>query len=464
MSNATQGQTSIRRSLLKWLIAPLLLVNMIGGGLVYWLAWTPAQIAFDQSLADTCWVLGTRLTQEPDQQIRVDLPSPVEQVLRFDHYNTIYFAIRDSHQATLAGDRDFPLLPPPPTLREPHFFNGKMRGEEIRIVNISFTIGDQTILIQAAETLKKRNAIQARIITALMLIEGLLTIFLLGVAWMAVTKGLLPLKNIQTDLNARNFDELSALPVQETALELSPVVSAINRLLRKIEIGSHAQQEFLANIAHQLRTPLAGLKAQIEWLQEKYADETHTARSVALMMMSTERMIRQTNQLLALARAEPSKFEKNRLEALSLELIVTDCMPNFLAAADRKHIDLGFNLQAATIFADAFLLRDLIENLIDNALSYTQAGGIVTVSTETRADAVIFSVEDNGPGIPEAERALVFQRHYRINESSQNKVSGNGIGLAIVADIVKDHNAHISIADAAGGGTLFAVLFPRQKD
>ncbi|MEB0284873.1 ATP-binding protein, partial [Sphingomonas sp. 10B4] len=82
------------------------------------------------------------------------------------------------------------------------------------------------------------------------------------------------------------------------------------------------------------------------------------------------------------------------------------------------------------------------------------------VSTETRADAVIFSVEDNGPGIPEAERALVFQRHYRINESSQNKVSGNGIGLAIVADIVKDHNAHISIADAAGGGTLFAVLFP----
>jgi two-component system sensor histidine kinase TctE len=331
----SSGQPSIRRSLLGWLIIPLLLVNFIGGGLVYWLAWEPAQLAFDQSLADTCWALATRLNKT-EAGISVDLPSSVEQVLRVDHINTIYFAIRNQKNQTLAGDSDFPTLAQPENLDEPHFSNGKMRGEEIRIINIKFSAGDQDVVIYAGETLKKRNAIRTRILTALIFIEGALTFLLLGVVWIAVTKGLLPLKKIQADLNQRDFDALSAIPVEENALELGAVVTAINRLLKKIEIGSNAQQEFLANIAHQLRTPLAGLKAQIEWLQDKYASETTTARSISLMMISTERMIRQTNQLLSLARAEPSKFERKRLEPVSLDMIVTDCIPHFLGTADKK--------------------------------------------------------------------------------------------------------------------------------
>lgn len=459
----SSGQPSIRRSLLGWLIIPLLLVNFIGGGLVYWLAWEPAQLAFDQSLADTCWALATRLNKT-EAGISVDLPSSVEQVLRVDHINTIYFAIRNQKNQTLAGDSDFPTLAQPENLDEPHFSNGKMRGEEIRIINIKFSAGDQDVVIYAGETLKKRNAIRTRILTALIFIEGALTFLLLGVVWIAVTKGLLPLKKIQADLNQRDFDALSAIPVEENALELGAVVTAINRLLKKIEIGSNAQQEFLANIAHQLRTPLAGLKAQIEWLQDKYASETTTARSISLMMISTERMIRQTNQLLSLARAEPSKFERKRLEPVSLDTIVTDCIPHFLGAADKKNIDLGFELAPTRISGDAFLLRDLIENLIDNAISYTPEGGVVTVNTFTKGEQVIFSVEDNGPGIPEAERELIFHRHYRIYEGTGERVKGNGIGLAIVADIVKDHNAQITISDAEAGGTIFSVHFPVIRD
>ncbi|MCU6435485.1 sensor histidine kinase [Undibacterium sp. Jales W-56] len=454
---------SIRRSLLLRLIVPLLAVNLIGGSLVYWLAWTPAQIAFDQSLSETCWALSTRLTKQSGN-IDVDLPTSVEQVLRVDHFNTIYLVIRNQSNQTLAGDKDFPNTEVPLKFDEPYFQNGAMRGEEIRIASIKFMIGDEPVVIHAAETLKKRNAIQLRILFALILVEGSITALLLGVAWMAVTNGLLPLNKIQADLNQRNFDELSAISVEENAIELDAVVTAINRLLHKIEIGAITQQEFLATIAHQLRTPLAGLKAQLEWLQDKYANEVNTARSVDLMMMSTERMIRQTNQLLSLARAEPSKFERKRLEPVFLDKIVADSIHSFLGAADRKLIDLGFDLDPVQISGDAFLLRDLVENLIDNAITYTPEHGVVTVRTQVSQGMAVFSVEDNGPGIPEAERESIFHRHYRINESIADRTIGNGIGLAIVSDIVKDHAARIIIGDTPGGGTIFTVLFNQYSE
>ncbi|MFZ6773326.1 sensor histidine kinase N-terminal domain-containing protein [Undibacterium sp. SXout7W] len=456
-------QPSIRQTLLRWLIVPLLFVNLMGGGLVYWLAWAPAQIAFDQSLSDTCWALSTRLKRE-EGIVQVDLPSAIEQILRVDHFNTIYFVIRNQAGKTLAGDKDFPMLAIPSRFDEPQLTDGRMRGEEIRIVSIKFVVGDEPVVINAAETLTKRHAIRSRIIIALAMIEVVLTALLLIISWVAVTKGLMPLKKIQTDLNQRNFEELSAISVEENTLELGAVVTAINRLLSKIKIGAVAQQDLLANIAHQLRTPLAGLKAQIEWLQEKYANEVTTARSVGLMMLSTERMIRQTNQLLALARAEPTKFEKKRLEPLFLNTLVADCIHSFIAAADKKHIDLGFDLNPVRISGDAFLLRDLIENLIDNALHYTPEYGVVTVGTLIRDGAAIFYVEDNGPGIPEKERQLIFQRHYRIDQPASEKVTGNGIGLAIVSDIVKDHDASILITDTPGGGTHFSIIFKQCDD
>ncbi|MFZ6813368.1 sensor histidine kinase [Undibacterium sp. Rencai35W] len=456
-------QLSVRRSLLTWLIAPLLIVNMIGAGLVYWLAWAPAQTAFDQSLADTCWALSTRL-KKVSNEISVDLPLSVEQVLRVDHFNIVYFAIRNQDGRTLAGDKDFPVIQLPSKFDDPVLQDGRMRGEEIRIVGIKFLVGGDPVVIYAAETLSKRNAIQSHILLTLLALESILTLLLIAVVWTAVTRGLEPLKILQQDLNRRNYDELSPIPEGQNALELGAVVNAINRLLQKIEIGASAQQEFLANIAHQLRTPLAGLKAQIEWLQGRHIADLETARSASLMMLSTERMIRQTNQLLALARAEPSKFERKRLEPLELDKIITESIHAFVSAADRKQIDLGFDLLPVQIMGDAFLLRDLIENIIDNAISYTPEHGVVTVGCCHINGVGIFSVEDTGPGIPKAERELIFHRRYRINEggasATQNKNSGNGLGLSIVSDIAKDHDARIELSDAEGGGTIFSVLFP----
>jgi len=314
------------------------------------------------------------------------------------------------------------------------------------------------VFIGVAETLRKRTHIRSVILVSLLLLEGLLAFVSIFIVWWAVTKGLLPLKKMQTDLNSRNYDDLSPVREYDVPLELRPVVNAINGLLSKVLIGASAQQNFLANIAHQLRTPLAGIKMQLEWLQRRYAAESETAHSAKLMMSSTERMIRQTNQLLALARAEPSQFEKARLEIVELDKLVEESIQHFVEEANKKDIDLGFNLHPTKVMGDRFLLRDMIDNLIDNAIRYSPNEGVVTINCFQNAHQGILSVEDSGPGIAPSEKDLIFNRFYRLND----KIAGSGLGLAIVRDIVKDHGAEIELTSGSyGKGTIISVQFPR---
>jgi two-component system sensor histidine kinase TctE len=344
--------TSIRLRLLKWLIVPVLLINLAGGALTYMLAWAPA--------------------------------------------------------GTVAANTQQ---------------RGQMRQATLR---------------------------------ALVLLEVVLTAASVGLVWFSVSTALRPLNRLRADLNARGGDDLAPIAGADVPYELEPVVSAFNGLLDKVGEGARARQDFLANVAHQLRTPLAGLKTQLEWLGVRHA-EPETAHSVRLMLSATERMIRQTNQLLSLARAEPNHFEKTRLEPLALNALVEEAIQSFVDQASLKSIDIGFDLQPATITGDRFLLRDLIDNLIDNAIRYTPAHGTVTVTVQGAPGAGLLTVEDNGPGIPRAKREQVFSRYVRLDD----KTHGSGLGLAIVRDIAVVHGARLAIGDAAGGqGALFSVRFP----
>ena len=308
----------------------------------------------------------------------------------------------------------------------------------------------------AADDLRKHEQLRLAVLRALVLMEAVFAIASVGLIWFSVGNGLRPLHRLRADLDAREADQLAPLDPARVPSELEPVVSAFNGLLEKVSDGARARQDFLANVAHQLRTPLAGLKTQLEWLQARHTD-ADTAQSVQLMQAATERMIRQTNQLLALARAEPHHFEKTRLEPLALDVLVQDAIQLLVEQAARKDIDLGFDLQPVQITGDRFLLRDLIDNLIDNALRYTPAGGTVTVSCGAAAEGSFFAVEDNGPGIPAARRADIFSRYVRLD----NKSHGSGLGLAIVRDIARVHGAELTVGDVAGPhGVLFTVRFP----
>ena len=289
------------------------------------------------------------------------------------------------------------------------------------------------------------------VLRTLVLVEIVIALACVGLIWFSVSNGLRPLNRLRSELNAREGDDLAPLAADDVPYELEPLVSSFNGLLAKVGEGAQARQDFLANVAHQLRTPLAGLKTQLEWLGARHA-EPETAQSVRLMLSATERMIRQTNQLLALARAEPHHFEKARLEPLALDALVAEAVQLFVEQASAKAIDVGFDLQPATINGDRFLLRDLIDNLIDNAIRYTPPHGAVTVTVRPG----LLTVEDNGPGIPPDQREQVFSRYVRLDDKSH----GSGLGLAIVRDIAVVHGARLAISDPPGGhGALFTVKF-----
>ncbi|USX29305.1 HAMP domain-containing histidine kinase [Oxalobacteraceae bacterium OTU3CINTB1] len=305
----------------------------------------------------------------------------------------------------------------------------------------------------------KHVQMRQAVVRGLVLLEVLIALACIGLIWFSVSNGLRPLNRLRAGLNARDGDDLAPIAIADVPYELEPVVSAFNGLLDKVGEGARARQDFLANVAHQLRTPLAGLKTQLEWLGARHA-EPDTAHSVKLMLLATERMIRQTNQLLALARAEPNHFEKTRLEAVALNELVEDAIQSFVDQATGKGIDIGFDLRPVEINGDRFLLRDLIDNVIDNAIRYTPTGGTVTVACRADEGGGVLTVEDSGPGIPAAKRGQVFSRYVRLDD----KTHGSGLGLAIVRDIAIVHGATLSIGDAAGGhGALFTVRFPNSN-
>ena len=448
---------SIRLSMLKLLLLPILAINLVGAASTYWLAWRPTQLAFDQSLADAAWALLPHLRQQ-DGRVVVDLSGQAEQVLRVDHFDAIYFVVRDNQGATLAGDADFPVLKTPELIDEPQAYDSRMRGEAIRIIALTTLVGSETVTVAVAETLWKRISVRAgSSFAGLLLLDLLLTFTASAIVWFGVTRGLKPLQAIQSALNARSHDDLDPLPTGPVPVELAPVTAALNGLLDKVRQAARNQQDFLADAAHQLRTPLAGLKTQLEWMQQRHAGDAETARSTQLMMASTERMIRQTNQLLVLARAEPTQFEKARLAPLALDKVVEESIQHFVQEADKKEIDLGYELAPTVIPGDPFLLRDLIDNLVDNAIRYAPRHGRVTVSCYTEDGAGVLAVEDDGPGIPPPEQELIFKRFYRLNQTSV----GSGLGLAIVRDIAVDHGAEVRLSAGADGvGTIVRVRFP----
>jgi two-component system sensor histidine kinase TctE len=370
--------SSIRLRLLKWLVAPVLLIHLAAGGLTYLLAWLPAQSAFDQALAATLSVGG----------------SPEE----------------------------------------------RARAAEV-----------------AAQLQQRREHAQNAMLRGLVLAELLSTVAIVGLIWISVTRGLKPLSRMRSILAGRDASQLAPVDPGPLPHELAPVAAAFNELLGKVEQGARAQQDFLADVAHQLRTPLAGLQLQVEFLAGRHAGDPATMRALAMLGSTNERMIRQVNQLLALARAEPSHFATARLEPVDLTRLVEQAVQGFVEQASAKRIDLGFELEPVTVLGDAFLLRDVIDNLVDNALRYTPAEGTVNVICRAQDGLGWLKVEDSGPGIPKERREAVFQRFVRLDEGT----TGSGLGLAIVRDIARVHRAKLLLEDnPAGSGTVFSLALP----
>ncbi|PKO50475.1 MAG: sensor histidine kinase, partial [Betaproteobacteria bacterium HGW-Betaproteobacteria-21] len=266
--------------------------------------------------------------------------------------------------------------------------------------------------------------------------------------------GLAPLQQLEDELGERSGTDLSPIEPDRVPREIREVVRALNALFDRLGAANRGQRQFLQDAAHQLRTPLASLQMQIELLDAQPADSVAFVR----LKNSVVRVTRLANQLLALARAEAGSQLMASAVPVDLAALIDDMVEGWLQQADAHAIDLGIERVRAIITGDPTLLRELIANLMDNALRYTPPGGEVSLRCAPVGELMEIEVSDSGPGIPEPMREAVFERFYRLADT---KLSGSGLGLPIAREIVLCHRGSIEITDGPGGrGTLVRVKLP----
>jgi len=478
-------QHSLFGEILDWMLAPLLLLWPMSIAITYLVAKSIANQPFDHALEDSVTVLAQQV-KEVDGKVVARLPGSARDILRADDVDNIYFQISGPGGEVADGDRDLPLPrgEAPERSGRVHFRNETLHGAPVRVayawVNLRPLLDPRPqpslqpnaqpapeaplALVQVAETLDKRAQLANEIIKGVILPQFIILPVILALVWFALSRGLSPLAQLQERIRARPPDDLSPIDSRQVPEEISPLVGSLNDMLARLAHTIDAQKRFIADAAHQMKTPLAGMRMQSE-LALRQVDPGEIHRSLEQLAKSSESATRLVNQLLALARAENQPHAGMALEPLDLGVLAREVVLDWVPASFAHEIDLGYEAPEAVleIAGNALMLRELLSNLIDNALRYTPAGGSVTVRVRESSGQALLEVEDTGPGIAPGERPRVFERFYRILGSS---APGSGLGLAIVREIAQQHGAEIEIFNNPRSthkkfpGSLFRLTFP----
>ena len=460
---ATQPEERIQRSLfgeiLDWMLAPLLLLWPMSIAITYLIAQSIANQPFDRALEDSVTVLSQQVS-EVNGKVVARLPVSARDLLRADDIDNIYFQITGPRGEFIEGDRD---MPPPQTdddkvpLGTVQFRNDILHGNDVRIaytqVDLRRTSEQRAspakeprlAMVQVGETLEKRAQLANEIIKGVILPQFVILPVALALVWFALSRGLSPLSELQQRIRARRPDDLSPIDSGQVPEEISPLVRSLNDMLARLSQTIALQKRFIADAAHQMKTPLAGMRMQSE-LALRQTDQTDIHRSLEQLAKSSESATRLVNQLLSLARAENQMSQTAAFEAIELSELARNVVQDWVPMSFTQRIDLGFEQPGHPIMTrgNPLMLRELLSNLLDNALHYTPPQGSVTVRARIDEEAghAILEVEDTGPGIAPTERQHVFERFYRILGTH---TAGSGLGLAIVREIAQQHDAAVDI-------------------
>jgi two-component system sensor histidine kinase TctE len=450
---------SLRRQLLLWLIFPLLGIILVSIFSSYQLALHFADIAFDTELEENARALAGQVIKK-EEKWTLASPELSEEAFRHHNRDKVYFLITDAAGQEIGGDARLGL-PASGKAPFPRFADKTMEGQPVRVVTIKIPLtrndAQSFMLIQMAETLNERSILANQVLINTIAHQLVLALLAALLVWVAVAHGLKPLEKLRQDIENRTPDELQPLSAEGIPDEVRPLTQTLNRLMMRLEKHIGAQKRFIANAAHQLRTPLAGLQTQLE-IALRQDDPAARLHALNQVQISLDRAIHLTEQLLSLAKAEPNGLKFYPVDLTALAKSVTE---SFVPRALEKNIDLGFNgpENPIVVQGQATNLREMLANLVDNALLYTPFGGQVTVRLVDEGD-IRLEVEDTGPGIPEMERDKVFERFYRLND---NGPDGSGLGLSIVQEIVEAHWAKVTLASTSEDrGTLATVVFNKK--
>jgi two-component system sensor histidine kinase TctE len=470
-------QRSLFGEILDWMLTPLLLLWPVSLALTWLVAQSIAGKPFDRALEYNVQALAQLVTVQQQRAVFY-LPQPARELLRADDSDHVYYQVLGTRGELLSGERD---IPPPPEDERPVTGEVKLRDEEMRglDVRVAYTWvkldlpGAQPALVQVAETREKRSVLATEIIKGVMLPQFVILPLAVLLVWLALVRGIKPLSQLEERIRARKPDDLSPLDDKAVPLEVAPLVSSVNDLLNRLKDSISTQKRFLADAAHQLKTPLAGLRMQADLAQREGANADELKQSLKQIGRSSMRATHTVNQLLALARAESSGRGLPR-QACDIAQLTREAVRDSVPRAMDKRIDLGYDgalpgSPGVLVEGNPTLLKEMIRNLLDNAIAYTpsdaQHPGVITarVLADPFGGVLVLHVEDSGPGIPATERELVFQPFYR---SLGTNVDGSGLGLPIVLEIARQHGATIALEDARPGhqppGTRAIVRFVAQ--
>jgi len=455
-----QGPVSLRAGLLLRLCVVLVLLLALDGVASYFTALHFANLVYDRWLIDSTRSLALALRDEGGR-ITFDLPRVALEIFQFDEVDETYFKVSSAGLGLIAGDASLPdaALAAVGDLR---LSFGSVRDKPVRIVStlIAPSVPGDPVMVSVAETLVKRSTLTREILFGMATPQVALLWVALLLGRIVVNHGLKPLTDVAAQIEARGQSNLSPVPQSDLPREARVLVARINELLERLSNAMRAQKRFVADAAHQLRTPLAAVLLHAE-RAERAPDISSERDALRALHRNVERAARVSQQLLALARTDPEAVAAMELKPVDLTALTRQVGEEWIPRALERDVDFGLAVPEypVAVRGDERLLSEVLSNLIDNALRYGNKGGHVTLIVEPGPEPRL-SVQDDGPGIPAAERGLIFERFYRVEHGNGD---GCGLGLSIVAEIARLHEATVEVSSGANDrGSRFTVIFKRS--
>lgn len=462
----SSARGSLFSEMLDWMLAPFLLVWPLSIALTYVIGISLANDAFDRTLASRTRALAEQISWTPHQD-SVRLAADLRALLADDDVDTHFYRIDSANGDFLLGEPELPQLPRDQSraLGTVVFRTVEFRESSVRLAALHHAAppGSESVSVTVylAESSDRRTALAREIMKGIVFPQMLVIPLMVLLMWVGLRRGAAPLKRLREQVMMRAADDVRPLNSPDAPEEVVPLINAFNDLLSRAEHEGAAQKRFIANAAHQLRTPLAGIRTQTE-LALRSASLDEKVDALNRIAAGTERTTHLINQLLMLARTEGTPAHSLPLPVVDFGPVAREVVAAAYPLASGKRIDLGFDMPDLPVIfnGDVDLLRELVSNLVDNAIRYTPAEGHITVRV-LGGEVPVLEVEDDGIGIPLSERELVFERFYRVVRSQE---AGSGIGLAIVREIAMRHGATVGIFEPAGGvGSIFRVTFMRTS-
>ncbi|MGB0867192.1 MAG: sensor histidine kinase [Granulosicoccaceae bacterium] len=456
MSRAAKP-VSIHRRLLVRLSIPLLFLSCLIATVLYWFSVANANRAFDRALLGASLAIADRVVME-GEELLVDLPYVALEMLSATAEERVYYRVSDRSGKPVTGYEELPEPGSRPWLNSTEdaewFYNTRYLQQSVRVAVISrVALGGATptrFLVYVAETDNNRRDLALRLLLVFGSGMALLAVVVMLLVWVSLRRGLAPLAKFSRALQARTAADLHPLDLP-VPVELEPVEASINQLLRRLSRHQLEQKRFVEDASHQLRTPLAALKAQLSLADSPQAP-VQVREELQQAQRTLDRSIRLSQQLLSHARA----VDTGQLREIDLDPLVADVCREWVPIALKHQMDLGYQApqQAVPILGDEILLQEMLRNLIENAVLYGEAGMMINVSLNRRADGAELLVADTGAPIETTQRERLFDRFYRPAGSGG---SGSGLGLAIVRNIAHLHGGGAALLDDADTGNCFVI-------